>query len=209
MKSYRKIWRDVNGPIPKDEDGRSYEIHHINGDHSDNRLENLKCVSIREHFEIHLSQGDYGAAAAVAKRMKIAPEEQKRLDSLAGKQAFKEKKGFHAFTAEEKAVHSRKGGLAHRGRTWWTNGVTSTKSAGCPAEGWYEGRIVSGTGPRKGCKLGSFWNNGLINKRSVESPGPEWQSGKLLTDEQRQRRSEIASETLRKRWGTKTDSSKF
>lgn len=196
MTCYRKIWREANGPIPKDVDGRSYEIHHINGDHSDDRLENLKCVSILEHFEIHLSQGDYGAAAAVAKRMKIAPEEQKKLDSLAGKQAFKEKKGFHAFTAEEKAVHSRKGGLAHRGRAWWTNGVESIKSAECPGEGWHRGRIVTGTGPKIGSKIGVFWNNGYANIRAEERPGPEWIRGRFLTERQRDRRSEIASNLI-------------
>jgi hypothetical protein len=205
MKCYRKIWREANGPIPKDEEGRSYEIHHINGDHSDNRLENLKCVSIREHFEIHLKQGDHQAAAAVARRIRISSEEQKRLDSLAGKQAFKDKKGFHAFSPEEKAVHSRKGGLAHRGKVWWTNGDKDTKSTNCPGEGWYRGRNVSGTGPKIGTKLGTFWNDGSINKRSVESPGPEWSPGKLLNEQQRQRRSEIASETLRKRWSKNTE----
>jgi hypothetical protein len=28
---YRKVWEKINGPIPKDDLGRSYEIHHIDG----------------------------------------------------------------------------------------------------------------------------------------------------------------------------------
>ena len=48
---YRRIWIDANGPIPIDSDGRSYEIHHINGDHSDNHLENLVCLKIKNHFK--------------------------------------------------------------------------------------------------------------------------------------------------------------
>jgi len=27
--NYRKIYEDHNGPIPVDEDGRTYEIHHL------------------------------------------------------------------------------------------------------------------------------------------------------------------------------------
>ena len=33
-------------------------IHHINGDHSDNRPENLMEMSQSEHFKLHWKQGD-------------------------------------------------------------------------------------------------------------------------------------------------------
>ena len=33
-------------------------IHHINGDHEDNRLENRMVVTPSEHAKIHLLQGD-------------------------------------------------------------------------------------------------------------------------------------------------------
>jgi hypothetical protein len=54
--NYRKIWSKVYGDIPKDELGRSYEIHHIDGDRNNNLIENLLCVSIQEHYEIHRNQ---------------------------------------------------------------------------------------------------------------------------------------------------------
>lgn len=67
--NYRKIWSDANGEIPVDEDGFSYEIHHIDGDHNNNDLVNLQLVSIREHLQIHLNQQDWFAAALIAKRL--------------------------------------------------------------------------------------------------------------------------------------------
>jgi hypothetical protein len=69
-KKHRKIWYDNFGDIPVDENGISYEIHHINGNHNDNRIENLACVSITEHYEIHYNQGDTYACAAILRRMK-------------------------------------------------------------------------------------------------------------------------------------------
>jgi hypothetical protein len=76
---YRKVWSDANGPIPRDANGRVYDIHHINGDHSDNRLENLIALSIDEHYNVHFQQGDFGACALIAKRLNQTPEQQERL----------------------------------------------------------------------------------------------------------------------------------
>ena len=38
--NYRKIWETHNGEIPKDTDGRSFEIHHIDGNRNNNSIEN-------------------------------------------------------------------------------------------------------------------------------------------------------------------------
>lgn len=45
---HRVVWETHNGPIP-----RGHQIHHINGDFGDNRIENLQCVAPREHSLIH------------------------------------------------------------------------------------------------------------------------------------------------------------
>lgn len=52
--NYRKLWEIANNTIiPK-----GYHIHHIDGNHSNNEISNLICVSPEEHHNIHLSQGD-------------------------------------------------------------------------------------------------------------------------------------------------------
>ena len=66
--NYRTIWIKENGEIPVDENGRSYEIHHIDGNRNNNSIENLICISIEEHFKIHYDQGDYWAAYLIATR---------------------------------------------------------------------------------------------------------------------------------------------
>jgi hypothetical protein len=69
MVNYRKIWENANGAIPKDELGRSYEIHHIDGNRENNDLNNLMCVSIEQHYQIHYEQGDYSSANLIAQKI--------------------------------------------------------------------------------------------------------------------------------------------
>jgi hypothetical protein len=66
---YRKVWELHNGPIPKDTEGRSYEIHHLDLDRTNNNIENLQCVSLQEHYEIHLKNGDYASAAFLKQKL--------------------------------------------------------------------------------------------------------------------------------------------
>jgi hypothetical protein len=81
--NYRKIWEKHNGPIPIDEDGRSYHIHHIDGDKHNNQITNLLCVTIQEHYDIHYSQGDWYACHALQMLLDIDPDEQRKLMSKA------------------------------------------------------------------------------------------------------------------------------
>lgn len=73
--NYRKIWKQHHGPIPKDENGVSFQIHHIDGNKSNNSIENLMCLSIEDHYQLHLSQKEYAAARLIAIQMKRSPEE--------------------------------------------------------------------------------------------------------------------------------------
>jgi HNH endonuclease len=102
MRNYRKIWESHNGPIPKDREGRSYEVHHIDGDHGNNDINNLKLVTIQEHYEIHHSQGDYGACLAIIMRMNVPVSVSKELQSKLSKAVALKRiaEGTHNFSAE-------------------------------------------------------------------------------------------------------------
>jgi|688.fasta_scaffold113424_2 hypothetical protein len=97
--NYRKIYIDNFGSIPVDVEGRTYEIHHIDGNHNNNDSTNLKAVSIQEHYEIHYSQGDYYAAFLIGERLKIPPEELSRLASINVKKQIEN--GTHNFLKRE------------------------------------------------------------------------------------------------------------
>ena len=117
-RTYRKIWEKHYGPIPKDINGRSYEIHHINGNHSDNRIENLKLVTIQEHYNIHKQQGDWVACHLIAQRMNISPEEKSRLISESNKKRVGSLNPFFGkhHTDKTKAVIAKKTKEFHTGR---------------------------------------------------------------------------------------------
>jgi hypothetical protein len=81
--NYRKIYEDHYGPIPKEPNGRSYEIHHLDGDHNNNDPKNLVAVTLEEHYNIHYAQGDYGACYMMAtQRMNRTPEEIAHIASI-------------------------------------------------------------------------------------------------------------------------------
>jgi hypothetical protein len=90
-KKHRRIYEDYyNIRLPSD-----IEIHHKDGNHNNNDITNLLPVSIQEHYEIHLRQGDYAAAFRISQRMQISKEEKSRLASLAATKANAEGKcGF-------------------------------------------------------------------------------------------------------------------
>jgi hypothetical protein len=105
VNNYRKVYEQHYGPIPIDSDGRTYEIHHIDGDHTNNDPINLKAVTLQEHYDIHYAQGDWGACLAITLRMEISPEEQLKLNQ---KQAIdRVKNGTHPWIQPEYREHMR------------------------------------------------------------------------------------------------------
>jgi hypothetical protein len=92
MSIYRKIYEQSHGPIPK-----GYHIHHKDGNHANNHIDNLQCVSPEEHYRIHESQGDYGACWALYRtgHLNISQEERSRISKLL--QEKKVEEGNHNF----------------------------------------------------------------------------------------------------------------
>src|SRR3954471_2822744 len=95
MDVYRKIWSDYYGCIPIDENNRTYEIHHKDGNNQNNDIMNLHCCSIQEHYDIHYIQEDHGACHAIALRMKLSPKEISQLSKLTKQKRID--KGLHNF----------------------------------------------------------------------------------------------------------------
>lgn len=95
MTIYRKIYEQHHGKIPLDSDGRTMEIHHIDGNRANNSIENLKLVTIQEHYQIHYDQSDWDACQAIALRMATPPETIAELSSKCQKE--KVKNGTHPF----------------------------------------------------------------------------------------------------------------
>ena len=94
-KNHRKIWIEAFGEIPTDDTGKSYEIHHIDGNPENNCIDNLSCVSIQEHYDIHYSQKEYGACFMIGKRLDISAKEKSEIASLSNLERVKN--GTHPF----------------------------------------------------------------------------------------------------------------
>jgi hypothetical protein len=73
--NYRKIYVDHYGKIPVDDDGRTYHIHHIDGDRDNNDPSNLIALSLKEHYDIHYAQGDWAACSRLATLLRLSKEE--------------------------------------------------------------------------------------------------------------------------------------
>lgn len=167
--NYRKIYEVKNGKIPK-----GYEIHHIDGNRKNNSIENLICVSILEHYEIHKKQGDWGACRKILKRIEMSEKEKSKLSSEYAKQYWanlSEKERTHIGKKISKSLSGKpKTGKVVKGHVKseeWRQKISESN------------KRTKAANPDKTTKGKFWWNNGTINTRSKESPGPEWVKGKL------------------------------
>ena len=55
------------------------DVHHIDGNHDNNTIDNLLAVTLQEHYDIHKQQNDHYACFMIAQRMKIKPEDWKQM----------------------------------------------------------------------------------------------------------------------------------
>ena len=103
--NYKKIYEQHHGKIPKDNFGRSYDIHHIDGNHDNNSIENLVAVTIQEHYNIHYQNEDWAACVLIGLRMNKSPEEISRLNSLAAQKRVEN--GTHYWKSDEHALNTK------------------------------------------------------------------------------------------------------
>jgi hypothetical protein len=148
MTDYRAIWANTYGPIPP-----GYEVHHINGDRANNHIDNLKCLTIYEHYEVHYKQGDYGACHAIALRMQMDDSEFRILCSKAQKKRFSDpaerekarqrtKKQFADPVKRQRHLESL---VTHSDKIWVNNGKKNKRIR--PEDllllkGWKKGRLI-------------------------------------------------------------------
>ena len=79
---YRNLWIQHNGPIPREPNGRSFEIHHMDSNRDNNDISDLQCLSIQDHYEAHRIKGEWGACIRIAAKMNVSPEILSELASL-------------------------------------------------------------------------------------------------------------------------------
>jgi hypothetical protein len=95
---YRKIYEHHYGQIPKDDLGRTYEIHHIDGNRQNNNLSNLVALSMEEHYNVHHQQKDWVACLRIAAKMNKSSHEISIMSRRAALEKIKN--GTHHFTSE-------------------------------------------------------------------------------------------------------------
>ena len=103
------------------------DIHHIDGNHSNNSIDNLQAVTLQEHYEIHKERNNHYACYMIATRMNIKPDDWKEmaringsksgtpeLRSLWGKKGgsilYEKKLGIHGASIEQRQEWARRGG---------------------------------------------------------------------------------------------------
>lgn len=51
IRAHAWVWKNINGIPPK-----GHHIHHIDGNKSNNSIENLQCLSVKDHVAVHRNE---------------------------------------------------------------------------------------------------------------------------------------------------------
>lgn len=103
---YRKIYEKHHGPIPREANGRSYDIHHIDGNRSNNDPANLIALSLQEHYDTHYKRGDWAACHRIGARLDLPFEELSRLSREARNTEVQQ--GTHPFQTRADGTNLQK-----------------------------------------------------------------------------------------------------
>lgn len=94
---HRRVWADANGPIPE-----GFDVHHKDGDWTNNDLSNLEVVDAAEHRRSHTQEN--------------MPDPAFRKRALEGLEKAREAAGPWHATAEGLAWHKKNGKASWEGR---------------------------------------------------------------------------------------------
>jgi len=172
---YRRIYEQYYGSIPRDENNRPFDIHHKDGDRTNDDISNLEALSLPDHYDRHWTQGDIGAALAIAQRMKKTHNE---LSYLARQHALKRvKEGTNPFQRRPDGTSMASDQVVKGINPFQRRSDGSSLSSDRVAKGNHPFLDKKATGNRsRGRK---WWNNGSINKFTKECPGDNFIRGKL------------------------------
>lgn len=183
MINYRKIWENHHGEIPKDENGRKYDVHHIDGNRKNNNIENLKAVSIKEHYDIHKKQGDWQACHIIMKRLKLSIEEQKEINKkISETKSGKKKTESHKKKISE-SLRGRKNGApsestkmkisnALKGKSMWSEEDKAKMSKDRRGRKLTEECKKKMSKTLRGRKLTEEWKQKISEKRKSRANQP-------------------------------------
>lgn len=185
--NYRKIWEEHHGmKIPEGK-----EIHHIDGDKTNNDIENLKLVSLEEHLEIHKKQKDWGAVQAICMRIENSDKNLMR-EAARQKQIGLVKEGkhnFQVFADKRKENHAKVMAkrLKEHGQAFLgiDDPVENGRKGGLAAKEKKAGFLntASDNHGSKHVKGTKWWTNSKGESvRSVECPGNDWKRGMKYND---------------------------
>lgn len=177
---YRKIYEEYHNCqlLPE------IEIHHIDGDHTNNDPSNLLAVTIDEHLDIHYKQKDWGAVQAILMRMEnmegIREAARKfQLEKLENgehnfqkmtkerrteisKKTIEERlsKGNGAFLIADTVENSRKAGLAAKAKKAGFHDPNKTGGVFVKGTCWWTNKSTGERLRQKECP-GEGWNRGM------------------------------------------------
>lgn len=161
------------GNIPVDETGRTYEIHHRDGQCANNHPDNLVALSIQDHFDIHLFQGDYGACAAIAIRMSLSSKEISEIASETRKIAWRNESYRNKVIMSQRnkpppsQEHCRK--LSIKGRELWSDPIYREKQLAAINKGAKRTGITVNDGISSWCSIRKAAISLGISRKAVQT----------------------------------------
>lgn len=104
IQAHRLIWESVNGPIPE-----GMQINHINGIKTDNRIDNLECVTQQENIRHAYENGLINNSGEKHGMAKLKDQQVRNI---------REAKGLHRDIAVSFGVSRSTVTLIKAGKTW-------------------------------------------------------------------------------------------